>query len=64
LTAKQYDNGKVVTTKRPSFVHFKLPGELTRLFNIDSWSEDRPVSIYFERTNGTLRVTKVVPPDN
>lgn len=64
LAAKQYDNGKVVTNKRPSFVHFKLPRELTNLFNIDSWSEDRPVSIYFERKNGALTVTKVVPPDN
>lgn len=64
LTAKQYDNGRVITSKQPSFVNFKLPKELVNFFDISSWSEDRPASIYFERSGGSLRVTKVVPPDN
>lgn len=64
LVAKQYDNGKVITSKRPSFVTFTLPSELIGKLDIDSWATDRPASLYFRREGEKNFVTKVVPPDN
>lgn len=64
LTAKQYDNGRVITTKSPSFVTFKFPQDLVDQIDVDSWPTDRPASIYFRREGDQTVVTKIVQPDN
>lgn len=63
LTAKQYDTGRVIMSKRPSFVTFTFPSELSDKLDIDSWPTDRPASVYFRREGDNVFVTKVVPPD-
>lgn len=64
LVAKQYDNGRVIMTKRPSFVTFSFPAKLTELLDVENWPTDRPASIYFRREGDNNIVTKVVPPEN
>ncbi len=64
LVAKQYDTGRVIMSKRPSFVTFTFPEKLVELITIDDWATDRPASIYFRREGEKNIVTKVVPPEN
>jgi Peptidase family M23 len=64
MVAKQYDTGKVITVKHPSFVTFTIPTNLTERLDVDSWPKDRPASIYFRRDGQNVIVTKVVQPDN
>lgn len=64
LVAKQYDTGRVIMAKHPSFVTFTLPQKLVELLTIDDWPSDRPASIYFRREGDKNIVTKVVPPEN
>ena len=62
VVAKQYDTGRVITVKHPSFVTFTFPHNLCNLLNVDSWPKDRPASIYFRREGQQVFVTKVVQP--
>jgi len=64
LTGKQYDNGRVIMSKVPSFITLKLPQDLVDRVDVDSWSTDRPASIYFYRDGDRVIVTKLVPPEN
>jgi hypothetical protein len=64
VVAKQYDTGRVIMVKHPSFVEFTFPQKLVDDLDVDSWPKDRPASIYFRREGPTNIVTKVVQPDN
>jgi murein DD-endopeptidase MepM/ murein hydrolase activator NlpD len=64
LLAKQYDTGRVITVKHPSFVTFSFPQDLVEKLDSDSWPTNRPASIYFRREGEKVVVTKVVQPDN
>jgi hypothetical protein len=63
LVSKQYDTGRVIMVKHPSFVTFTFPQKLVELLDVDSWPSDRPASIYFRREGEKVVVTKVVQPD-
>lgn len=64
IVAKQFDTGRVIMTKSPSFVSFRIPTEISDKFDIETWPTDRPASIYFRRDRDQLVVTRVVPPEN
>ena len=64
VVSKQYDTGRVIMLKHPSFVDFTFPQNLAEKLEIDSWPTDRPASIYFRREGQHNIVTKVVQPDN
>ncbi len=64
LVGKQYDNGRVIMSRSPSFVTFNFPEGLADKADIDSWPTDRPASVYFYREAGKMIITKLVPPDN
>ena len=64
VVAKQYDTGRVIMTKYPSFVTFKFPEQLAEKLDVDSWPNDRPASVYFVRKGNDVVVTKVVQPDS
>lgn len=64
LVAKQYDTGRVIMTKAPSFVTFTFSEDLRAELDVENWPTDRPASIYFQRDGNYVSVTKVVQPDN
>lgn len=62
LVAKQYDNGRVVVSSKPSFVTMPVPEEIANDLAFENWAEDRPASIYFERKGDQILVNRIIPP--